>query len=178
MQGISTKPYLLRALYEWCTDSGYTPHIAVKVDATTRVPHQFVRDGEIVLNISFQATSQLQIGNDQIEFSARFSGKSYKIEVPVANVLTIYARENGQGMAFPIEPVTEIPSGANVESTLLDEEADAALDTEHRASGLRSVTLPDSSLARTEEMLRSSEDAPKNEGGSVKSGKNHLKIVK
>ena len=101
MQEISTKPYLLRALYEWCTDNGFTPHIAVRVDNGTRVPRQFVRNDEIVLNISFEATSQLQMGNEWIEFSARFSGKSHKIEVQVANVLAIYARENGQGMAFP-----------------------------------------------------------------------------
>lgn len=104
MQEISTKPYLLRALYEWCTDNGFTPHIAVRVDGATRVPRQFVRNDEIVLNISFEATSQLQMGNEWIEFSARFSGKSHKIEVQVANVLAIYARENGQGMAFPVEP--------------------------------------------------------------------------
>ena len=76
MQEISTKPYLLRALYEWCTDNGFTPHIAVRVDNGTRVPRQFVRNDEIVLNISFEATSQLQMGNEWIEFSARFSGKS------------------------------------------------------------------------------------------------------
>ncbi|KNH07058.1 ClpXP protease specificity-enhancing factor / Stringent starvation protein B [Candidatus Burkholderia brachyanthoides] len=104
MQEISTKPYLLRALYEWCTDNGFTPHIAVRVDNSTRVPRQFVRNDEIVLNISFEATSQLQMGNEWIKFSARFSGKSHKIEVQVANVLAIYARENGQGMAFPVEP--------------------------------------------------------------------------
>ena len=104
MQEISTKPYLLRALYEWCTDNGFTPHIAVRVDNGTRVPRQFVRNDEIVLNISFEATSQLQMGNEWIEFSARFSGKSHKIEVQVTNVLAIYARENGQGMAFPVDP--------------------------------------------------------------------------
>ncbi|AOK30811.1 stringent starvation protein B [Burkholderia singularis] len=107
MQEISTKPYLLRALYEWCTDNGYTPHIAVRVDKATRVPRQFVRDGEIVLNISFEATSQLQMGNEWIEFTARFSGKAHKIEVPVANVLAIYARENGQGMAFQVDVAAE-----------------------------------------------------------------------
>ena len=103
MPETSTKPYLVRAIYEWCTDNGFTPHIAVRVDNRTRVPRQFVRDGEIVLNISFEATSQLQMGNEMIEFHARFSGKSHKIEVPVSNVLAIYARENGQGMAFPVE---------------------------------------------------------------------------
>jgi stringent starvation protein B len=98
-----TKPYLLRALYEWCTDNGYTPHLAVRVDDRTRVPREFVRDGEIVLNISFDATSGLKMGNEWVDFSARFSGKSHHIEVQVSNVLAIYARENGQGMAFPVE---------------------------------------------------------------------------
>ena len=101
MQEISTKPYLLRAIYEWCTDNGYTPHIAVRVDNRHARAAQFVRNDEIVLNISFEATSRLKMGNEWIEFSARFGGKSHKIEVPVANVLAIYARENGQGMAFP-----------------------------------------------------------------------------
>jgi stringent starvation protein B len=119
MQEISTKPYLLRALYEWCTDNGYTPHIAVRVDNQTRVPRQFVRDNEIVLNISFEATSQLQMGNEWVEFSARFSGKSHKIEVPVANVLAIYARENGQGMAFPVDSAggEATDSGADADET-------------------------------------------------------------
>lgn len=103
MPETSTKPYLLRALYEWCTDNGYTPYMAVHVDAGTRVPREFVKDGEIVLNISFDATSGLQMGNDWIEFSARFGGVAQKIEIPVNNVLAIYARENGQGMAFPVD---------------------------------------------------------------------------
>ncbi|WP_347555093.1 ClpXP protease specificity-enhancing factor [Robbsia sp. KACC 23696] len=107
MSDTSTKPYLLRALYEWCTDNGFTPHIAVRVDQRTRVPTQFVRDGEIVLNISFDATNGLQMKNDWIEFNARFSGKAHKIEVPVSNVLAIYARENGQGMAFPVEDAAD-----------------------------------------------------------------------
>ena len=114
MQEISTKPYLLRALYEWCTDNGYTPHIAVRVDNQTRVPRQFVRDNEIVLNISFEATSQLQMGNEWVEFSARFSGKSHKIEVPIANILAIYARENGQGMAFPVEIARILAIGTSI----------------------------------------------------------------
>ena len=100
MSEISTKPYLLRAIYEWCTDSGYTPHIAVRVDTRTRVPMEFVRNGEIVLNISFGATSGLKMDNDLIHFNARFGGISREISVPVDNVLAIYANENGQGMAF------------------------------------------------------------------------------
>jgi len=100
MSEVSTKPYLLRAIYEWCTDNGYTPHIAVMVDGRARVPMQFVKNGEIVLNISFDATSGLKMDNDFITFSARFGGISRDISVPIDNVIAIYARENGQGMAF------------------------------------------------------------------------------
>ncbi|HEV7816597.1 MAG TPA: ClpXP protease specificity-enhancing factor [Janthinobacterium sp.] len=100
MSEISTKPYMLRAIYEWCTDSGYTPYLAVKVDAGTTVPMEFVKKGEIVLNISFGATSGLKMDNDSIRFHARFGGVSREIFVPVNNVMAIYANENGQGMAF------------------------------------------------------------------------------
>ncbi len=98
----STKPYLIRAIYEWCTDSGYTPFLAVHVDATTRVPQEFVKNNEIVLNISALATSKLQIGNELVEFQARFGGKARTISVPITNVSAIYARENGHGMAFDL----------------------------------------------------------------------------
>jgi len=100
----STRPYLIRALYEWCTDNGFTPFIAVQVDESVRVPMEFVKDGEIVLNVSFDATSALKLGNDYIEFKGRFGGVARDILVPVARVLAIYARENGQGMAFPVSP--------------------------------------------------------------------------
>jgi stringent starvation protein B len=102
MSEISTKPYLLRALYEWCTDSGYTPHIAVKVDAATTVPMEYVRKGEIILNISYGATTALKMDNDAITFKARFNGISREIYIPVHNVMAIYANENGQGMAFEV----------------------------------------------------------------------------
>lgn len=97
----STRPYLIRALYEWCTDNGFTPYVAVLVDDSVQVPKEYVKDGEIVLNISFDATSSLKLGNDFIEFSARFAGTAREIMVPVERVIAIYARENGQGMAFP-----------------------------------------------------------------------------
>lgn len=97
----STRPYLIRALYEWCTDNGFTPYIAVRVDDSVQVPREYVKDGEIVLNVSYDATSALQMGNDFIEFKARFGGKPRDIMVPVGRVIAIYARENGQGMAFP-----------------------------------------------------------------------------
>ncbi len=103
MSETSTKPYLLRALYEWCTDNGYTPYIVVAVDASTRVPMEFVKNGEIVLNISFEATGNLKMDNDWITFKARFGGIAREIEIPVDNVSAIYARENGQGMAFEVK---------------------------------------------------------------------------
>ena len=98
----STRPYLLRALYEWCTDNGFTPYVAVMVDETVQVPREYVKDGEIVLNVSFDATSSLKLGNDFIEFKARFGGKPRDIMVPMDRVMAIYARENGQGMSFPV----------------------------------------------------------------------------
>lgn len=109
----STRPYLLRALFEWCNDNGLTPHIAVRVDRSTQVPMEFVRDGQIVLNISYDATSGLLIGNEYVEFTARFGGKPRQIMVPITHVMAIYARETGQGMAFQ-------PEGDE-----LDEDADA-----------------------------------------------------
>lgn len=101
----STRPYLIRALYEWCTDNGLTPYVAVQVDETVQVPREFVKNNEIVLNISFDATSSLKLGNEFIEFKARFGGIAREIVVPVGRVIAIYARENGQGMAFPSAPV-------------------------------------------------------------------------
>ena len=98
----STRPYLIRALYEWCTDNGLTPYVAVSVDGSVQVPHEYVKNNEIVLNISFDATSSLSLGNDFIEFKARFAGSSRDIMVPIGRVIAIYARENGQGMAFPM----------------------------------------------------------------------------
>ncbi|RJG25018.1 ClpXP protease specificity-enhancing factor [Massilia cavernae] len=102
MPEISTKPYMLRAIYEWCTDSGFTPYLAVKVDAATTVPMEYVKKGEIVLNISYGATAGLKMDNEAIQFKARFGGVSREIYVPVQNVLAIYANENGQGMAFEV----------------------------------------------------------------------------
>ncbi|MGH8738217.1 MAG: ClpXP protease specificity-enhancing factor [Burkholderiales bacterium] len=103
MGEIPTKPYLLRALYEWCVDNGYTPHLAVKVDAQTRVPPEHVRNGEITLNVSPGAVHQLQMGNEMIEFSARFAGAARELSVPVANVYALYARETGHGMTFEVD---------------------------------------------------------------------------
>ncbi len=103
MSEIPTKPYLLRALYEWCVDNGYTPHLGVKTDARTQVPAEHVRNGEITLNVSPTAVHRLQMGNELIEFSARFAGVARQISVPVANVYALYARETGHGMTFDVD---------------------------------------------------------------------------
>ena len=98
----STKPYLIRAIHEWCADQGFTPYLAVKVDATTRVPREFVKDGEIVLNVGIEATHQLLLGNEEITFQARFGGRAFPVVVPIERVSAIYASENGEGMAFEV----------------------------------------------------------------------------
>ena len=97
----STRPYLIRAIHEWCCDNGYTPHITVSVNRSVQVPLEYVKDGEIVLNVGLTATTGLQLGNDYIAFKARFAGVARDIMVPVDQVIAIFARENGQGMAFP-----------------------------------------------------------------------------
>ncbi|MCU0929562.1 MAG: ClpXP protease specificity-enhancing factor [Burkholderiaceae bacterium] len=108
-QGTSTRPYLIRALHDWCTDNGFTPYLAVFVDASVQVPMEYVKNHEIVLNVGFEATSGLKLGNEFIEFKARFGGVTREIVVPVDHVVAIYARENGQGMAFPVPTATAEP---------------------------------------------------------------------
>lgn len=99
-----TKPYLLRALYEWCLDNNQTPHIVAWVNEHTRVPMQYVRDNEIVLNIGTIASHALTIDNEWIHFSARFGGVAHEIWIPVGHVISIFARESGEGMGFEVEP--------------------------------------------------------------------------
>jgi stringent starvation protein B len=99
----SNKPYLIRALHQWCTDFGFTPFIAVFVDGRVEVPMEYVKNNEIVLNLSIEACHQLEINNDWIVFQARFGGVPRKIMVPISHVLAIYARENGQGMSFQFD---------------------------------------------------------------------------
>jgi len=113
MQESSTKPYLIRALHEWCTDNGYTPHIVVTVDANTVVPPAHIHDGQITLNIGTLATNRLTLGNDYIEFQTRFGGVTEPLYVPVAAVSAIYARETGAGMGFDVADSQPYPgSGA------------------------------------------------------------------
>lgn len=124
MAEIPTKPYLIRALYEWCVDSGYTPYISVIVDKKTLVPREFVRDGEIVLNISAVATSRLKIDNEQVSFQARFGGVARDLCVPIDNIQSIYARETGHGMAFDLSATSQDITEAD-ETTPMDDESTA-----------------------------------------------------
>lgn len=103
----STRPYLIRAMHEWCSDNGFTPYISVLVDKNTLVPIEHVKDNEIILNISIDATSGLQIGNEFVQFKSRFSGVVRDLMIPINNVQAIFAKENGQGMSFPKVTVME-----------------------------------------------------------------------
>lgn len=103
----STKPYMIRAMHEWCVDNGLTPHLLVAVDSHTRVPMAYVKDGEIVLNINYSATKNLLIGNEAVTFSARFGGVANDLYVPIHAVKGVFARENGQGMFFQPESAEE-----------------------------------------------------------------------
>lgn len=137
-----TRPYLIRALYEWCTDNGFTPYVVVRVNDSVQVPREYVSDGEIVLNVSYDATSALQLGNDFIEFKARFGGKPRDILIPVRRVIAIYARENGQGMAFPLEDDVSIKAAATaptVEGAVAASVEDAEAGVERGPVQLQSI---------------------------------------
>ena len=112
----STRPYLIRALHEWCCDHGFTPYISVVADEWARVPREFVRDGQIVLNIDYEATNRLKIGNEEISFQARFGGVPRELYVPMANVAAIYARENGVGMSFDTQSHSSAEDPAEADS--------------------------------------------------------------
>jgi stringent starvation protein B len=132
----STRPYLIRAMHEWCTDHGFSPYLAVRVDRSVQVPPEYVRNGEIVLNISHDATSGLRIGNEWIEFKARFGGVARDVVVPVSHVVAIYARENGQGLAFPPPEALDaaMPGDESAAAT-----PDSAPDEEPAGHPLRAV---------------------------------------
>ncbi len=147
-QGTSTRPYLLRALHDWCTDNGFTPYIAVHVDETVQVPREHVKNNEIVLNVGFEATSGLKLGNEAVEFRARFGGVSRDIVVPVDHVVAIYARENGQGMAFPV-PTTDgvrgpvgVPSPSAASALPLTAASTAPVRSLRLASGADETAAP------------------------------------
>ena len=113
----STKPYLIRAIHEWCSDSGLTPYITVQVNADTRVPAEYVKNGEIVLNVGNDAAHRLTIGNDRIQFAARFNGVSRECSVPIEAVSGVFAKENGQGLFFPREAATDTAATPTPETT-------------------------------------------------------------
>ncbi|MFT4173882.1 MAG: ClpXP protease specificity-enhancing factor [Rhodocyclaceae bacterium] len=165
MSQTSTKPYLVRALFDWCVDNGLTPHIVVSVDAATRVPMAFVRDGQIVLNIAPFATHQLSITNDDVTCQARFGGVAHSLFVPMANILAIYARENGQGMAF--EPGEQLGAGVELRGTPVKAPAAGAAakptPAVTSASAATTTTPPDDG------------DKPSGPGGS-RAG--HLRVIK
>ena len=135
----STRPYLIRALHDWCTDNGFTPYIAVHVDRLVQVPMEYVSNNEIVLNVGFDATSGLDLGNEFIQFKARFGGTAREIMVPVDHVVAIYARENGQGMAFPAPEVSDAatPPAAGAAAA-----TPAAADAPKPVRGLRLASVP------------------------------------
>ncbi len=110
MNDLSTRPYLIRAIYEWCVDGGHTPYLAVKVNEQTEVPVAYVKDGEIVLNISATAVRNLELGNEWITFGGRFGGVSFDILVPVNAVIGIFSKETGQGLVFQPADVSPDPT--------------------------------------------------------------------
>ena len=112
MSELSTKPYLIRAIYDWCADSGLTPYLAVRVDEQTQVPTAYIKDGEIVLNLSMDAVRNLQMGNDEITCGGRFGGVPHQIIVPISSVIGIFAKETGQGLVFQGQESTPTPPSA------------------------------------------------------------------
>lgn len=141
-QGTSTRPYLIRALHDWCTDNGFTPYLAVHVDHSVDVPREYVKNNEIVLNVGFEATSGLQLGNEFIEFKARFGGVARDIRVPVDHVVAIYARENGQGMAFPMPAIPGTAPSMGVDDTVATGADAAAPSGSGRSGGPRLSAVP------------------------------------
>jgi stringent starvation protein B len=125
MAEVSTKPYFIRAIYEWCSDCGFTPYLSVRVDERTRVPMEYVKNGEIVLNVSLNATRNLTVNNELIQFSARFNGVSREVSVPVDRVQGIFARENGQGAFFTVEAPAALTATPSVLVAATAAEADA-----------------------------------------------------
>lgn len=193
MSETSTKPYLIRAIHEWCSDNGYTPYLAVAVDDRTQVPMEYVKAGEIVLNVSLGATSRLALGNELISFQARFGGVAREISVPIDSISAIYARENGHGMAFDVpkamahpdagmdvpsstasaalagSPFSLVTSGAPEPAPLAATQGDAQGD----AQGSGQISTSNSAGA---EPAPPPDDPPS--GGAQRTGRPHLTRVK
>lgn len=173
MAETSTKPYLIRAIYEWCNDNGFTPYLAVAVDERTQVPREYVKAGEIVLNVSPMATQRLSMGNDLIAFQARFGGIARELSIPVENVSAIYARENGHGMAFdvPKAPAIGEPGGA-AEPTGPGPGEPAAADVPSPVSLVPDVPAPDAPAGDVDS------EGPGTDGAPPRGGRPRLTRVK
>ena len=133
MADVSTKPYFIRAIYEWCSDCGFTPYLSVRVDDRTRVPMEYVKNGEIVLNVSVNATRNLTINNELIQFSARFNGVSREVSIPVDRVQGIFARENGQGAFFTVEAPAALAAAPPQGAAPADSESDPSKPPDGRS---------------------------------------------
>lgn len=157
-QAVSTKPYIVRAIHEWCSDHGHTAYLVVAVTGQMQVPMEYVKNGEIVLNISYNATRNLVLGNDFIRFSARFNGASRDLAVPVGAVVSIFSRETGEGFAFPPEEI----------------ELDSAV--ERPASGKPTLTLAGSEVEETPAVVADAPPAPPPE--PPRGGRPTLRVVK
>lgn len=201
MSETSTKPYLIRAIHEWCSDNGYTPYLAVAVDDRTQVPMEYVKAGEIVLNVSLGATNRLTLGNELISFQARFGGVAREISVPIDSISAIYARENGHGMAFDVpkamanpeaemdapsatasaalagSPFSLVTSGAPepapLPATQGDAQGDVQGDAQGDAQGSGQISTSNSAGA---EPAPPPDDPPS--GGAQRTGRPHLTRVK
>jgi len=171
--GSSTRPYLIRALHDWCTDNGFTPYLAVHVDRSVQVPMEYVKNNEIVLNVGFEATSGLKLGNDFVEFRARFGGMARDILVPVDHVVAIYARENGQGMAFPM------PTGDGEATVIGDNSGPVTHSTAPAAdSGPRGLRLAPASGQSDEGPAASDIDPPETPPPAPSTPRPALKRIK
>ena len=159
MTELSTKPYLIRAIYEWCADAGFTPYLSVKVDANTRVPMEYVKGGEIVLSISQLATRDLTIGNEVVQFSARFNGVSREVSVPIYAVQGVFARENGRGVFFDPETAPETTGAAPVNSSA----------TASRAPTLQAVPQTGALMALVDQPRHATPDATSEAAAETKS---------
>ena len=136
----STRPYLIRAIHQWCTDQGQTPYMVVWVDENVQVPMEFVKNNEIVLNVGYGATQGLSIENDWISFSARFGGISREIWVPVGNVLSIFSRDSGEGMGFELEKLPEAATRPSAEPAAPSAPVAPAADA--APQGAKVITFP------------------------------------
>ncbi len=169
------RPYLIRALHEWCIDNSLTPYIVVIVNDNVQVPREYVKDGQIVLNLSFDATSSLQLGNDYIEFKARFAGAARQIMVPVDQVSAIYAKENGQGLVFPLAPPKEAGAVALASKTLSAVPGSASASDRSEEAGTKLAPLTSVAIDRRSD---EASDQPEPPRPSIKGPRPALKRVK